>query len=243
MLLPEDHKKSVLSAFYWEAGTLETSDGYFLDFPGLNLVEMRAMKAKFNQFLRLLPSGTAGSTLNLKRDLVDDTKPDLSGVDLTGWNTEGIVGYFTDFSGAKISGEQINAMDQLISMANFANVNLSNWDSYLKTLTGVNLSGTRVTGDQLNRAYSFRNANLSGLDVSSLQLFPREIDDGHQFVGNIDGVNFSNSNITAAQLARASSLRGINLQGTGITSQSLQAAIVAAGKESNPPSGLDTIIF
>jgi uncharacterized protein YjbI with pentapeptide repeats len=243
VLLPENSKKAVLSAFYWEAGTLETSDGYFVDFPGLSLTEMRAMKSKFNEFLRLLPAGTAGPTLNLKRDLVDDTKPDLSGVDLTGWNTKDVNGYYANFSGAKLTGEQLRVMNPTLSYANLSNIDLSGWDPYLKTLTGVDLRGSKMNGTQLNRAYSYQGANLSGLNLEGLDVAPRTIEDVHQFVGNISGVNFSNTNITAQQIAQASVIFNINLTNTGITRESLLAAIRDAGRESNPPSGLDTVIF
>jgi uncharacterized protein YjbI with pentapeptide repeats len=243
VLLPDDQKRAVLSAYYWEAGMYQTDDGYSINFPGLPLQEMRALKAKFNEFLRLLPDGTAGPTLNLKRDLVDNTKPDLSGINLTGWDTTNVVGYYANFSGSKLTGEQINKMDPLLSMANFSNIDLSNWDPYLKTLTGVNLTGTKITGTQLNRAYSFRSANLSGLDLRDLDVSPRIIADIHQFTGNIEGVNFSNSMITAEQIARASVITNINLSNTGITRESLQAAIIAAGRESDPPTGLNTVIF
>ncbi len=244
--LPEDHKESVVSAFLWERGYLAGSDGSWTQWDGLPPAEKAAMKIKFNAFLNYLPPGQAGPLLNNRPDLIPWTGANLSKVDLTGWDpgivTSGLALTYTDLSYAKVTPTQLNAAGEL-DYAKLRGVDLSGWDEPHIVLTGVDLRETRMTSTQLNKVFYYGSANLSGLNLSGLDLTPRLRPDGRTFRGDVSNVDFSNTNITADQLAQASDLEGVKLANTGITRPLLEAAIEAAGKKDNPPTGLDTVGF
>lgn len=243
--LPQNAKEIVLSAFLWEAGYLAGSDGSWTQWPGLPPAEKAAMKKKFNEFLKALPSGEAGEVLNKRSDLIYFTRADLSGVDLTGWDPGISIDMdlrYTDLSNAKITIQQLDEIDKL-DFAKLRGIDLSGWETPNDILRGVDLRDTKFSSNQLNGLLFYGLANLSGLNLAGLDLSPRQLPDGSKFQGDVNGVDFSNTNITASQLARAYDIGSAKLKGTGITRATLVQAIKEAGREESPPLGLDTVIY
>jgi hypothetical protein len=244
--LPQNAKEIVLSAFLWEAGYLAGSDGSWTQWDGLPPAEKAAMKIKFNEFLNYLPAGQAGPLLNERPDLIPRTGANLSRVDLTGWDpgivASGLTLTYSDLSYAKVTPAQLNSAGELDYMK-LRGVDLSSWDEPQIVLTGVDLRETKMTSTQLNKVFYYGSANLSGLNLTGLDLTPRLRPDGRTFRGDVSNVDFSNTNITAAQLAQASDLGRTKLANTGITRPILEAAIAVAGRSDDPPLGLDTIEY
>jgi uncharacterized protein YjbI with pentapeptide repeats/type II secretory pathway pseudopilin PulG len=200
---PEDPEAGTPS----EAGTL------------LNILNQEGKES----LLANLPAGEAGEALNMM-DLVWYTN--LSGLDLTGWETTGKRLDGVNLVGSNVTAAQLNAADRIFG-ANLSGLDLTGWDTTGKNLGVVNLVGSNVTVAQLNGAGAIQWANLSGLDLT-----------GWETVGkSLSGVNLVGSNVTVAQLNGASWIGSTNLSGTGIT----RADLEASGKWS--ASLLNTITF
>jgi len=181
--------------------------------------------AAVNPILTNLPSGEAGAALNsMGTDLVSYL--DLSGLNLSGWDTTGKNLFFVNFAGSNVTAEQLNGTSMLDGV-NLSGLDLTGWVTTGKSLGQVNLVGSNVTAEQLNAARDIYIANLSGLNLSGWDMAGK----------SLWQVNLSSSNVTSTQLNEASDIRYVILSGTGIT----RADLEASGKWSS--SVLNTITF
>jgi uncharacterized protein YjbI with pentapeptide repeats len=213
---------------------------------GFNLLEVLREWNALGPMLAALPSGEAGSALN---SLDYFNTEDFTGVDLTGWDTEGLNLQYIDFSGSNVTPQQLNAAAE-ISNSNLSGLDLSELNTTGKNLLGINFTGSNITAEQLNAASNIEGTNLSGLqNLTDLNTTDR----------NLAGINFTGSNITAEQLNASTTytnsnlsgldltglntsgkwLAGVNLSGSTVTGEQLNAVQGAWGIASSNLSGLD----
>jgi len=140
-------------------------------------------------------------------------------------------GAFRDFLANLPSGEAGPALGEVNSylvdnqLGSVANMDLSDLDLTGLNTAGVDFGGTNLVGTllssaQLNAAYSYAWANMSGRNFEGFAPAGK----------SLIGCDLSGSNITIAQIISSGGIMGANLSGTGITREALAAAISAAGK-------------
>lgn len=131
-----------------------------------------------------------------------------SQTDLSGWETPNL-NYFP-VNQSNLSWDQINSATN-IQQSNFSGMDVSNFQTTGKSLTGIDLSDTNITGPQLNAAKYITGTKLQGTNLSG---FDRT---GQDLSGlNLTGV----SGITGANLNGATSYQSTNfgtLDMTGFT--------------------------
>ena len=178
-----------------------------------------------------LPAGGVGSILNNMRgaeELGGFTLDNLSGLNLTGWNTGAIPGVpHTDAEVTEVFladmgtnsllnvaiSEGYSSVDELVSGWGFNSLAELTQEMHVwygpKVLPQpalsfalFNLAGSNVSADQLNAAGSLFGANLSGVQTLA----------GFDTTGrDLQFVNFADSNISPAQLQAAGQITGVNL--------------------------------
>jgi hypothetical protein len=176
---------------------------------GFNLLTILTEWNALGPMLAALPAGEAGPALN---NVEYFNTEDFSGVNLDGWNPEGLVLGGINFSGSNVTAEQLNAATS-INGANLSGLDLTGLNTEGKNLEGINFVGSNISVSQLNAASSIAFANLSGFQT---------LDGLDTAEKDLAYVNFSGSNITPAQLSEASNIAYVNLSGTGITRAQLE---------------------
>lgn len=146
------------------------------------------------------------------RDMKDEDRADLSGVDLTGFDLHDV-----DLTSADLSGAIMRRADLTNAILIEANMEgadmmgavLRSADLYSANLYGANLSKTNLRGAYMNRA-EMSCANLHGSDL-------READ--------LSDTSLYNADLCGARIA------GVNLKGARLTARILQLGPIGIRKE------------
>jgi uncharacterized protein YjbI with pentapeptide repeats len=123
-----------------------------------------------SDLLKALPSGEAGAALNaVTLPWGVYAQMDLSGLNLTGWDTAGKNLGSHNLTGSNVTVEQLNAASTILG-TNLSGLNLSGLVLTGKSVQNINFSDTNVTAEQINGAAWIIGANLSGTGITRADL-------------------------------------------------------------------------
>lgn len=202
---------------------------------GLNLTGMDAAgKSLYGANL----AGTTGVTGAQINNATEVQRSNLSNIDLTGFDPAGRSLLGVNLAGATgLTGTQLNGATD-VARANLSQRDLAGFNPTGRSFYMTDLSGsTGITGTQLNGVTDVMFAGLANMDLTGFNPAGRDL----------AGVNLANTTgITPELLATTKGLVGVNLSGTGITRAALEAALIAAGKNTSPAAwyyNLDRVTF
>lgn len=147
----------------------------------------------------------------------------LQGTNIAGFTANGKSIFNINFNNVEgITAANLNGSTRY-QAANFGNLDMTgfappiNADFYQTDFSKT----TNFQGSMLNNANSIQSSNLTGKNLTGFNPAGK----------NLYRAKLTNTTgLTAAQVASASNIRYLNLQGTGITKAQLETALVAAGK-------------
>jgi uncharacterized protein YjbI with pentapeptide repeats len=122
---------------------------------------------RIESLLNNLPSGEAGNALNSLGKSLQELN--LSGLNLSGWDTAGKNLFMVNLVGSNVTVAQLNGASY-IHEANLSELNLTDWDTTERDLSGVNFVGSNVTAAQLNAAGDILWVYLSGTGITRADL-------------------------------------------------------------------------
>lgn len=213
--------------FRWDNGRLIPGTEGITPQPGVRL-DFRDLR--FADLAKRNLHGSSFRHANLTR--ADLSESSLSGSDLTLANLSQavLVGANLEFSelrlvnlrGANLSGATVTGSN--LARATMAGANLSGASFLGNDLTNVDLSGATITSAtffdsvgltpaQLYSTASYRANNLAGLRLSrptNLDLADQDLS-GAQFVGDLNGVDFSGAYLVNAEFSTDAAWRNVNV--------------------------------